>query len=68
MYKVRAKEVVLAQGSHERPLVFGGNDRPGVMLSSAVRSYINRYGVLPGRRAIVTTNNDDAYRTAFCDG
>ena len=65
MYKVRAKEVILAQGSHERPLVFGGNDKPGVMLSSAVRSYINRYGVLPGRRAIVTTNNDDAYRTAF---
>ena len=65
MIKVRAKEVVLAQGSHERPLIFGGNDRPGVMLSSAVRSYINRYGVLPGRRAIVATNNDDAYRTAF---
>ena len=65
MYKVRTKEVILAQGSHERPLVFGGNDRPGVMLSSAIRSYINRYGVLPGRRAIVTTNNDDAYRTAF---
>lgn len=65
MWKLRAKEVILAQGSHERPLVFGGNDLPGVMLSSAVRSYINRYAVAPGRRAIVATNNDDAYRTAF---
>jgi sarcosine oxidase subunit alpha len=65
MYKIRAREVVLAQGSHERPLVFGGNDRPGVMLSSAVRSYINRYGVRPGNRAVLITNNDDAYRTAF---
>ncbi|MCE2518151.1 MAG: (2Fe-2S)-binding protein, partial [Alphaproteobacteria bacterium] len=65
MWKIRAKEVVLAQGSHERPLVFGGNDLPGVMLSSAVRSYINRYAAVPGRRAIVVTNNDDAYRTAF---
>ena len=65
MWKIRAKHVVLAQGTHERPLVFGGNDRPGVMLSSAVRSYITRYGVAPGRRAVVVTNNDDAYRTAL---
>ena len=65
MWKIRAKQVVLAQGTHERPMVFGGNDRPGVMLSSAVRSYITRYGVVPGRRALVVTNNDDAYRTAF---
>jgi sarcosine oxidase subunit alpha len=65
MWKIRAKEVVLAQGNHERPLVFGGNDLPGVMLSSAIRSYINRYGVIPGRHAVVVTNNDDAYRTAF---
>jgi sarcosine oxidase subunit alpha len=65
MLKVRAGEVILAQGSHERPLVFGGNDLPGIMLSSAVRSYLNRYGVLPGTRAVIATNNDDAYRTAF---
>ena len=65
MWKIRAKHVVLAQGTHERPMVFGGNDRPGVMLSSAVRSYITRYGVAPGRRAVVVTNNDDAYRTAL---
>ena len=65
LWKVRAKQVILAQGCHERPVLFGGNDLPGVMLSGAVRSYINRYAVAPGRRAIVVTNNDDAYRTAF---
>jgi len=65
MWKVRAKQVVLAQGAHERPLVFGGNDLPGVMLSGAVRTYVNRYGVVPGNRTIVFTNNDDAYRTAL---
>ena len=65
LWKVRAREVVLAQGCHERPIVFGRNDLPGVMLSGAVRSYIQRYGVKPGHRGIVVTNNDDAYRTAF---
>ncbi|MDT9600223.1 sarcosine oxidase subunit alpha family protein [Sphingosinicella rhizophila] len=61
---VRAKQVVLATGALERPLVFAGNDRPGVMLAGAVRHYLARYGVMAGRRAIVATNNDDAYRTA----
>jgi len=65
LWKVRAKQVVLAQGAHERPLVFAGNDLPGVMLAGAVRSYINRYATLPGQRALVTTNNDDAYHTAL---
>ena len=65
MYKMRAKQVVLAQGAHERPLVFAGNDLPGVMLSGAVRTYINRFGVVPGNRSIVFANNDDAYRTAL---
>ena len=65
MWKVRAKQVVLAQGAIERPLVFSGNDLPGVMLSGAVRSYITRYGVVPGNRTVVFTNNDDAYRTAL---
>ncbi len=64
LWKVRARHVVLATGSHERPLVFADNDRPGVMLAGAVRSYVNRYGVLPGRRAVVFTNNDSAYETA----
>ena len=65
LWKVRAKQVIIAQGAHERPLVFAGNDLPGVMLAGAVRTYINRYGVCPGRRAIVVCNNDDAYRTAL---
>ena len=57
--------VVLATGSIERPLVFPNNDRPGVMLASAVSTYVNRYGVAPGSRAVVFTNNDSAYRTAL---
>jgi len=65
LWKVRAKQVVLATGAIERPLCFSGNDRPGVMLGSAVRSYLNRFGVLPGTRAVVFTTNDSAYATAL---
>ncbi len=65
LWRVRARQVVLAQGSLERPLVFCNNDRPGVMLASAVSTYIDRYAVLPGRRAVVFTNNDSAYRAAI---
>ena len=65
LWKIRAKNVIIAQGAHERPLVFSGNDLPGVMLSNAVRTYLNRYAVLPGVRTIVFTNNDDAYHTAL---
>jgi sarcosine oxidase subunit alpha len=64
LWSVRARRVVLAAGAFERPLVFSGNDRPGVMLASAVRSYLNRHGVLAGRRSLVFTNNDGAYATA----
>ncbi len=65
LWRVRARQVVLATGAIERPLVFGDNDRPGVMLASAVSTYINRYAVAPGRRAIVFANNDGGYRTAM---
>ena len=65
LWWVRAKQVVFATGAIERPLVFGGNDLPGVMLASAVREYARRYAVRCGRRAVVFTNNDDAYRTAL---
>ena len=65
LWKVRARQVVLATGAHERPLVFADNDRPGVMLASAARSYVNRYGVKPGSRAVVVTNNDSAYGAAL---
>lgn len=64
-WKIRAKQVVLATGSIERPLLFADNDRPGVMLASAVRAYINRYAVLPAHRLVVFTNNDSAYATAI---
>ncbi len=64
VWHVRAKKIVLATGALERPLTFANNDRPGVMLSSAVRTYIKRFGVLPGKRVVIATNNDDAYATA----
>ena len=63
-WRVRAKRVVIATGSTERMLVFPSNDRPGVMLASAVQSYINRFAVRPGTRAVVFTNNDSAYAAA----
>ncbi|HUF44322.1 MAG TPA: sarcosine oxidase subunit alpha, partial [Aestuariivirgaceae bacterium] len=63
-WKIAARRAVLASGAHERPLVFGGNDRPGVMTASAVRTYVNRYGVSPGRSGVVFTNNNSGYRTA----
>ncbi|MFE7173946.1 sarcosine oxidase subunit alpha family protein [Streptomyces sp. NPDC057616] len=63
LWHIRARQVVLATGAHERPLVFAGNDRPGVMLAAAVRTYLNRYGVAPGSRAVVSTTNDSAYDT-----
>ncbi len=64
LWQVRPRELVLATGALERPLVFPGNDRPGIMLAGAARTYLQRYGVLPGRRAVVVTAHDDAYRAA----
>jgi sarcosine oxidase, subunit alpha len=61
LWHFRAKQVVLATGAHERPLVFPGNDKPGVMLASAVQTYLHRYGVAAGRRVVVFTNNDTAH-------
>ena len=63
LWRIVAKQVVVAQGATERPIVFGNNDRPGVMLASAARTYINRYGVAPGRTAVVFTSNDDGAST-----
>ncbi|HLY51798.1 MAG TPA: 2Fe-2S iron-sulfur cluster-binding protein, partial [Steroidobacteraceae bacterium] len=64
-WQVRAREVVLATGAIERPLVFPGNDRPGIMLAGAAHTWLHRYGVLPGTRAVVVTAQDEAYRTAL---
>ncbi|MBU3740486.1 MAG: FAD-dependent oxidoreductase, partial [Rhodoferax sp.] len=65
LWKVRARQVVLATGAHERPLVFANNDIPGTMLASAVSTYVRRYAVIPGRQAVVFTNNDSAYDAAL---
>jgi sarcosine oxidase, subunit alpha len=64
-WQVRAQQVVLATGAIERPLVFPGNDRPGIMLASAARSLLNRYAVIPGTRAVVIAACDEAYRAAI---
>lgn len=61
---IRANEVVLATGASERPMVFPGNDRPGVMLASALSQYALDFGVLVGEKIAIFTNNDSAYRAA----
>ena len=63
-WRIVAKRAVLAAGAIERPLVFGDNDRPGIMLAGAVRTYLNRFGAVPGRTAVVFANNDAAAATA----
>ena len=65
MHRVRAKQVILAAGAFERPLVFAHNDIPGVMQASSVSTYVNRYGVAPGSRLVLFTTNDNAYQTAI---
>lgn len=65
MWRVRAKQVVLAQGALEKPLVFHGNDRPGVMLAGSAQTYLNRYGVLVGKSPVIATSHDSAWYSAF---
>ncbi len=65
LWYIRAKEVVISSGSIERPLVFGNNDTPGVMLSSAAKEYLKVYGVLVGKKPLIFTNNDSGYETAI---
>lgn len=63
-WTIRTKYVVLAAGAFERPLVFPGNDTPGVMLADAVRQYADRFSVAAGRNIVIITNNDSGYGTA----
>ena len=63
-WRIIARRAVLAAGAEERPVAFGGNDVPGVMLASAMRAYANRYAAAAGRSVVVFGNNDSAYRTA----
>ena len=64
-WTIHADKVVIATGSVERPMVFAGNDLPGVMLAGAAHRYANRYGVSVGREVIVFTNNDSGYHSAY---
>ena len=64
LWRIMAKRALLCAGSTERSIAFGNNDRPGVMLAGAVRSYVNRFGVAPGQQVAIFTNNEDGLRTA----
>ena len=65
IWKIRSKQVVLATGSIERPIIFNNNDRPGIMLANSARKYLNKYGVAVGNNLVFFTNNDSAYETAI---
>jgi heterotetrameric sarcosine oxidase alpha subunit len=65
LWKIVTKRTLLASGAIERPLVFGGNDRPGVMTASAVATYVNRFAVTPGNRAVVFTTSDSGWATTL---
>ncbi|NTI44593.1 sarcosine oxidase subunit alpha family protein [Rhizobium rhizogenes] len=64
LWRIIAKQAILATGAEERPLVFGGNDIPGVMMAGAMRSYLNRQAVTPGARTVIFTTNQSGYHTA----
>lgn len=63
-WRISTKRAILAAGALERPVAFQNNDRPGIMTAGAVRAYLNRWGVSPGRAVTIFGNNDDAHRTA----
>jgi len=65
LWTVRPKKTLLASGAIEQGMIFQNNDRPGIMLAGAVRHYLNRYAVVSGNKAVLTTNNDTAYQTVF---
>jgi len=65
LWKIVAKRTLRASGAIERPLVFGGNDRPGVMTASAVATYVNRFAVAPGGRAVIFTTSDSGWATTL---
>ena len=65
VWRIRARHTLLATGSHERPVVFANNDRPGIMLAAAARTYLHRYGVAVGENVVTFTTNDSAYSSAF---
>ena len=64
LWRVYSRRAILAAGATERPIVFHNNDRPGIMLASALRAYANRWAACPAKRVAIFTNNDDGHRTA----
>lgn len=64
LWRIYSKRAILTAGATERSIAFPMNDRPGIMLAGSVRTYVNRYGVAPGKKVAVFTNNDDGWRTA----
>ena len=65
IWRIRSRHVVVATGAHERPLVFAGNDKPGIMLAASARTYLHRFGVVAGREVVVFTTDDSAYAAAL---
>ncbi|MCW4355725.1 2Fe-2S iron-sulfur cluster-binding protein [Hoyosella sp. YIM 151337] len=65
VWRIRARHIIVATGSHERPIVFSDNDRPGIMLAGSARTFLHRYGVAVGRNAVIFTTNDSAYAAAI---
>ncbi|MDO9624791.1 MAG: 2Fe-2S iron-sulfur cluster-binding protein [Pseudomonas sp.] len=65
LYKVRAKQCIVAAGAFDQPVVFRNNDLPGIMLTSAAQRLMKLYAVKPGKRAVVLTGNDDGYLAAL---
>ncbi|MEM8556023.1 MAG: 2Fe-2S iron-sulfur cluster-binding protein, partial [Pseudomonadota bacterium] len=65
LWRIRAGQIITATGAIERPLSFAGNDTPGVMLAASMRDYLVNHAVAVGKRTVIVTNNDDAYRTAL---
>ena len=64
LWRIYAAKTILAAGATERPIAFENNDRPGIMLASAIRSYANRWAATPAQRIAIFTNNEDGHRTA----
>ncbi|MEM9584548.1 MAG: sarcosine oxidase subunit alpha family protein [Pseudomonadota bacterium] len=64
LWRIYAPKTLLCAGATERPIAFENNDRPGIMLASAIRSYANRWAATPAKRIAIFTNNDDGHKTA----
>ena len=65
LHKIRTKEVILATGAHERPMLFETNDLANIMLSQSVRRYVNEFNVVAGKEIVLYGNNDSIYNTAI---